>query len=88
MIRNIALDESPIERRERMERLAKKSLLLTAVRRINRRPSSKPSEPDSIVILKEGLTSPDLEVQVSIRRMPWPIFGTDRGMPDSGGRRP
>lgn len=61
VIRNIALDETPLERRERMERL-RKSLLLPQTA------SQSATEleaigADSIVILKEGLTSSDSEVK-------------------------
>jgi len=61
VIRHIALDETAIERRERMERLRKSlmspptaSLAATELEAIGA---------DSILILKEGLTSPDPEVR-------------------------
>ncbi len=61
VIRNIALDESPIERRERMERLRKSLLLPQSA--YQSATELEAIGPDSIVILKEGLTSPDLEVK-------------------------
>ena len=61
VIRNIALDESAVERRERMERL-RKSLMVpeTAMKSAT---ELEAIGDDSILILKEGMKSPDPEVR-------------------------
>jgi flagellar basal body P-ring protein FlgI len=61
VIRNIALDETGPERRERMERL-RKSLMVpqTAMQSAT---ELEAIGPESVVILKEGLKSPDPEVR-------------------------
>jgi flagellar basal body P-ring protein FlgI len=61
VIRNIALDETGPERKERIERL-RKSLMVpqTAMQSAT---ELEAIGPDAIVVLKEGITSPDPEVR-------------------------
>src|SRR5262245_61906684 len=61
VIRNIALDETGTERKERMERLRKSLMAPQAT--MQSATELEAIGPDSIVILKEGLTSPDPEVR-------------------------
>ncbi|MGE5191810.1 MAG: flagellar basal body P-ring protein FlgI [Deltaproteobacteria bacterium] len=61
VIRNIALDETGPERKERMERLRKSLMLPQAA--MQSATELEAIGPDSIVILKEGLASSDPEVR-------------------------
>jgi flagellar basal body P-ring protein FlgI len=61
VIRNIALDETLTERKERMERLRKS--LMSPQTAMQSAMELEAIGPDSIVILKEGITSSDTEVR-------------------------
>jgi len=61
VIRNIALDESQVERRERMERLRKSLLVPTTASQSATELEAIGTE--AILILKEGLKSPNFEVR-------------------------